>query len=461
MAGLGRSPLTMPAVALEPESPIAPVAKTFSGLGLDVSRLSNGVTVATVPMDGPQATVGIFVEGGSQFEDMTSAGSSHALEHMAFKSTPNRSSFRTSREIEGMGAQLSAQASREHMAYIGDSIKAHAPGVFEILADTVVSPVLYGFPWPHEISDQRDKIKADIAALDGNAQALSIENLHTAAYSGGLSRPLVMPHRNVDELSHVILSNATASVRGGAVTVVAAGVNHMQLVEQAERTLGRLPSGRGLAPPASVYEGGEHRTLGKAGSETTVCIGFEHIGGWSADNIVVSAVVQTLMGGGGSFSAGGPGKGMYSRLYSRVLNQHHWVQNCTAMLNCYSASSLFSLSGTCASEQAGELAAIMVQEMRELASNVTDEEVQRAKNATKANVLMACENRAIVVEDIGRQIPLFGKPKSAEALVHEVEMVTPASIKKFALGLMKGSISLSIVGDGDRVPGVAQLQKLV
>jgi len=92
---------------------------------------------------------------------------------------------------------------------------------------------------------------------------------------------------------------------------------------------------------------------------------------------------------------------------------------------------------------------------------VTDEEVQRAKNATKANVLMACENRAIVVEDIGRQIPLFGKPKSAEALVHEVEMVTPASIKKFALGLMKGSISLSVVGDGDRVPGVAQLQKLV
>ena len=29
-------------------------------------------------------------------------------------------------------------------------------------------------------------------------------------------------------------------------------------------------------------------------------------------------VLNTLMGGGGSFSAGGPGKGMYTRLYLQV-----------------------------------------------------------------------------------------------------------------------------------------------
>jgi processing peptidase subunit alpha len=29
-----------------------------------------------------------------------------------------------------------------------------------------------------------------------------------------------------------------------------------------------------------------------------------------------------MMGGGGSFSAGGPGKGMYTRLYLNVLNRY-------------------------------------------------------------------------------------------------------------------------------------------
>ena len=32
-------------------------------------------------------------------------------------------------------------------------------------------------------------------------------------------------------------------------------------------------------------------------------------------------VLNMLLGGGGSFSAGGPGKGMYTRLYLNVLNR--------------------------------------------------------------------------------------------------------------------------------------------
>ena len=37
-----------------------------------------------------------------------------------------------------------------------------------------------------------------------------------------------------------------------------------------------------------------------------------------------------LMGGGGSFSAGGPGKGMFSRLYLNVLNRYalYYLQCC-------------------------------------------------------------------------------------------------------------------------------------
>jgi len=34
-----------------------------------------------------------------------------------------------------------------------------------------------------------------------------------------------------------------------------------------------------------------------------------------AADVVVECVMDTLLGGGSSFSAGGPGKGMYSRLY--------------------------------------------------------------------------------------------------------------------------------------------------
>lgn len=58
------------------------------------------------------------------------------------------------------------------------------------------------------------------------------------------------------------------------------------------------------------------------------------------------AVLNSLMGGGGSFSAGGPGKGMYTQLYLRLLNKHHWVYHAQALNHAYSDSGIFCLFGS-------------------------------------------------------------------------------------------------------------------
>ena len=51
-----------------------------------------------------------------------------------------------------------------------------------------------------------------------------------------------------------------------------------------------------------------------------------------------------LMGGGGSFSAGGPGKGMYTRLYTNVLNQYHWMYSAAAYNHAYADSGVFCIN---------------------------------------------------------------------------------------------------------------------
>ena len=58
------------------------------------------------------------------------------------------------------------------------------------------------------------------------------------------------------------------------------------------------------------------------------------------------AVLNSLMGGGGSFSAGGPGKGMYTQLYLNVLNRHHWVYSMLAQNHAYVDSGIFVLLGS-------------------------------------------------------------------------------------------------------------------
>ena len=55
-------------------------------------------------------------------------------------------------------------------------------------------------------------------------------------------------------------------------------------------------------------------------------------------------VLNMLMGGGGSFSAGGPGKGMYTRLYTNVLNQYHWMYSAAAYNHAYADTGVFCIN---------------------------------------------------------------------------------------------------------------------
>jgi len=83
------------------------------------------------------------------------------------------------------------------------------------------------------------------------------------------------------------------------------------------------------------------------------------------EDFVPFCVLQTLMGGGGSFSAGGPGKGMFSQLYTDVLNKfvsfinftllkftlrHYWIYNATATYHSYTDCGLFCIKGSASPE---------------------------------------------------------------------------------------------------------------
>ncbi len=76
-----------------------------------------------------------------------------------------------------------------------------------------------------------------------------------------------------------------------------------------------------------------------ANPQANLILSFEYKGGWrDVKGAVVMTVLTFLLGGGSSFSSGGPGKGMHSRLYTRVLNQHHWVHSCSAFSSTFNSS---------------------------------------------------------------------------------------------------------------------------
>ena len=73
------------------------------------------------------------------------------------------------------------------------------------------------------------------------------------------------------------------------------------------------------------------------------------------------------MGGGGSFSAGGPGKGMYSRLYLNVLNRHHFMFSATAYNQSYMDAGMFYIHSSSPPEHLDEMCSVIGQELPKMA----------------------------------------------------------------------------------------------
>lgn len=104
-----------------------------------VDQGCNGMSMAYC--QNPAASIGLYVDCGSVYETPASIGVTHLLERMAFKSTTNRSHLRIVREIEAIGGNVTASASREQMGYTFDALKTHMPAMVEVLIDSVRNPV--------------------------------------------------------------------------------------------------------------------------------------------------------------------------------------------------------------------------------------------------------------------------------------------------------------------------------
>jgi len=92
-----------------------------------VTRLDNGLRVASEDSGLSTCTVGLWIDAGSRYENEKNNGTAHFLEHMAFKGTKKRSQLDLELEIENMGAHLNAYTSREQTVYYAKAFSKDLP----------------------------------------------------------------------------------------------------------------------------------------------------------------------------------------------------------------------------------------------------------------------------------------------------------------------------------------------
>ncbi|GEQ66922.1 hypothetical protein JCM33374_g585 [Metschnikowia sp. JCM 33374] len=254
------------------------------------------------------------------------------------------------------------------------------------------------------------------------------------------------------------------------------GVDHLKAVQMAENYLGNWQKSTEVLKNDKLpahYEGSEislpyqEPRFANLPKLVHMQIAFE-TEGLLSDDLYALATLQKLLGGGSSFSAGGPGKGMFSRLF-RVLNQYPFVENCMAFNHAHSDSGLFGITISCYAEHAQYMAQVASHEFAKIMEadsskgGITTQEFNRAKNQLVSSLLMNVESKLAALEDIGRQVQCQGKVTSVDEMVTNIENLTVADVRAVAQkvfqgkgnGLQSGKPCVVMQGDKEIIGDVA------
>lgn len=337
-------------------------------------------------------------------------------------------------EIEQLGGMVQCVSSREGLLYCVDVLRENVDAAMDILADTVLNPV---FP-----QDEIDECK-EIIRLQQNefpAEMFSRDAVQMAAYKGfPLGNSHFCPENKIESMNANLLNDfRSKNFVGDNCFVSGAGIEHEAFVELVEKKFKNISKGSKPILKGSTFVGGmisNERPLKEPFIK--IAIGFE-IGGWNDPMLVPACVLQALLGGGSSFSAGGPGKGMYTRLYREILNQHHWVESAESFVNIHESAGLMGIDGACPPEYASNLVRVIIDQLTKLSvTQVSDEELNRAKKMLKSMMMMQLESRLVLCEDIARQYATYGFRESPASVCQKIDAVTGEDLLNVAKMMMR------------------------
>ncbi|MFH4973642.1 hypothetical protein AB6A40_000351 [Gnathostoma spinigerum] len=434
-----------------------------------LTKLESGLQVATEAHYGDYCTIGVAIDSGSRFEASYPNGTSHFIEKLAFTSTP---SFNSKEEmfsvLEKYGAIIDCQSTKETFIFAASCHISGVEQVLTIIADAVHRPLFS----EQELNDARQIVEFENTDMNSKPECepLLTDWVHSAAYNGNtLGFSKYCPPPNVHKITRQHLYSYMSQYHTPSrIAVGGIGVDHKSFVDASVRLFDPsktiwatepslcLPDMPDLDESLAQYTGGElrvakdlsHMALGPAPFPNLAhfVLGFESCG-YKDDDFIPSCVLQTLMGGGGSFSAGGPGKGMYTRLYVDVLNKCHYMYNATAYNQTYKDSGIFYIHASSEPRLIGETARVIVNEFLRLSKGTEAEELERAKTQLKSQLMMNLEMRPVMFEDLVRQVIGHGFRRKPQEYLDKIDAVTNDDIVRFAERML--STIPTVVGYGD------------
>ncbi len=412
----------------------------------EMTRLGNGLRVVSEHMPGLEsAAIGIWVTAGGRHERAEQNGIAHFLEHMAFKGTATRSALEIAEVIEDVGGYINAYTSREITAYYARVLKEDVALAFDVLADILLNPLFD----PREIEVERGVILQEIGQALDTPDDVVFDWLQEAAFPDQpLGRTILGPAERVRAFGRDDLAGFVAEHYGPERLIVAAAgaVDHDRIARLAEAAFGHLPRGPGPRTEPARFVTGERRAA-KALEQVHFTLGLEGPG-YRSDDIHTAQIYASAMGGG-----------MSSRLFQEARERRGLCYTIFAQAGAFEDTGLITLYAGTSREQAGELAQVVVDELRRAGDDLTEAEVARARAQMKAGLLMGLESASNRAERLARLVAIWDRVPPLAETVAKIEAVTPERLRAFAGELAgRARAAMAVYGPENDAPDLARLR---
>ena len=414
-------------------------------MSVQTHRLSNGFRIVTEHMEGlKSASIGIWVQAGGRNETLPQNGIAHFLEHMAFKGTKRRSALQIAEAIEDVGGYINAYTSREMTAYYARVLENDVPLALDVIGDIVLNPVFD----PAEIEVERGVILQEIGQSLDTPDDIVFDWLQEEAYPDqAIGRTILGPVERVQSFSRDDLAQFVAQHYGpGQMILAAAGaVDHDDLVRRAEEMFVHLPAAPSIQSDAARFEGGERLEV-KSLEQVHFALALEGPD-YRDPQIYTAQIFATAFGGG-----------MSSRLFQEIREKRGLCYTIFSQAGAYADTGLMTIYAGTSAEQIGDLAGLTMDEMKRAASDMTPEEVARARAQMKAGMLMGLESPSARCERLARMMSIWDRIPQLDEAVERIDAVTTGDVKDFAENLVTARSAMALYGPVEQAPHLEQLK---
>ncbi|WP_455482270.1 M16 family metallopeptidase [Bartonella sp. B35(2025)] len=381
-------------------------------MGVDISHLSNGLTIATHTMQQiDSVALGIWIKVGSRNETPTQHGIAHLLEHMAFKGTENRTAFQIATDIEDVGGEINATTSTETTAYFVRVLKNDIPLAVDILADILMHSKFD----EDELEREKQVILQEISAVRDAPDDVVFDHFtETAFRHQSFGRSILGTTKTIQSFTSADLYNfMNKQYSADRMIVVAVGaVQHENFLREIENCFSTFRS-HSTAPLTNLanYVGGDFREYRDL-IDTQVVLGFEGRA-YHARDFYATQILSIILGGG-----------MSSRLFQEVREKRGLCYSIYAFHWGFSDTGIFGIHAATGQEKLKELLPVILAELSKLSKNIHANELQRAQAQYRTNLIISQENPSTQAYLIARQILLYGRPIPISEIVERLELIT-------------------------------------